>query len=66
MGMAPAKIPRLTGGLRPVIGFGEDVRSPEVRARFDTVRAIVNRHLPPGVLPMEAWALKEGRPIRLG
>jgi len=65
--MTPANIPLpLRGGLRPVVGFGADTRSTEVRARFDTVRAIVNRHLPAVASPMEAWVMENGKPVRLG
>jgi hypothetical protein len=66
LGMSPPEIPRLVGGLRPVVGFGPDVRSAEVRARFETVLAVVNRHLPDGAAPMEAWGMGREKPTRLG
>lgn len=65
LGLSTPALPALSGGLRPVIGFGEDVRTAEVRARFDAVLAIANRHLPSGVPPIEVWAISQGRPKRL-
>lgn len=66
LGMSPSDMPKLGGGLRPVVGFGVDWRSAEVRARFETVRAIVNRHLPDGTSPIETWAMEDTTPMRLG
>jgi hypothetical protein len=62
VGLSPPHLPMLSGGLRAVIGFGEDARSDEVRARFDVVLDIVNRHLPHGLAPIEVWKLTDGRP----
>jgi hypothetical protein len=66
LGLSPASTPRLSRGLRPVIGFGAGVCSAVVLARFDIVHAVVNRHLPSGVPSIEVWALPAGRPVRLG
>jgi hypothetical protein len=60
LGLSPAGLPRLNGRIRVAVGFGEDRRSAEVRARFETVRRIVSRHLPPGVAGVEAWTLDGG------
>lgn len=60
VGLSPASMPRLTDGLRPVIGFGEDTRSAEVRARFNAVMEVVNRYLPPGTPPIEVWSVWRG------
>lgn len=65
LGLSPARMAPLKGGLRPVLAFGEDPCSPEVERRLDRVRAIVDRHLPPGVPPIEVWALRSGAPQRL-
>jgi hypothetical protein len=65
LGLSPADTPALSGGLRPVLAFGDDRRSKVVRARFAAVREIVNRHLPPGVSPIEVWMLDGGAPRRL-
>ncbi|MBT9559006.1 MAG: hypothetical protein IV100_23445 [Myxococcales bacterium] len=65
LGMSPPDMPRLSGGLRPVVAFGADLRNAEVRSRFEVVRAIANGHLPAGVSPIEVWAMEGGRPVRL-
>lgn len=54
VGLTP-RVPRLSGGLRPVIGFGRDDRSPEVKRRYDVVLKVVNKHLPRGVPKVETW-----------
>ncbi len=66
VGLSPVDMPDLGRGLRPVVGFGADLRSAEVRARFDEVRDVVNRHLPAGAAPMEAWAMERSTPVRIG
>lgn len=65
LGLSPAHTPRLNGEFRLVLGFGEDLPSPEVRTRVEQVRAIANRHLPEGAAPIEAWAMQSGKPVRL-
>jgi hypothetical protein len=65
VGLSPASTPTIVGGLRPVVAFGEELCSPEVRARLVAVRAIVNRHLPPAVPPIELWAMRGGVPTPL-
>jgi len=57
LGLSPSDTPELGRGIRTVIGFGADTRSAQVRARFEHVRAIVNRHLPTGASPIEVWAM---------
>ena len=64
-GLTPAGLPALTGELRPAIGFGDALGSDEVRDRFEQVRTVVNRHLPPGVCPVEAWAIDGNVPRRV-
>ena len=67
IGLSPADIPTLKGGLRPVIGFGPDIRSAKVRTRFDAVLAVAQRHLPEGVSPIEVWAMPDERgPAQIG
>lgn len=48
------------------VGFGSDLRSAEVRARFEVVRGIANRHLPDGASPIEVWRIEGGVATRLG
>lgn len=48
-------VPRLSGDVRAVVGFGRDARSPEVRRRYDVVLKVVNKHLPGGVPDIEVW-----------
>jgi hypothetical protein len=65
--LSPSDTPEIGDQLRPVVGFGPDLRSPTVRARFDQARQIANRHLPPGVSPIEDWAMEPGRgPVQIG
>ncbi len=53
-GLTPP-VPRLSGNIRPVVGFGRDLRSPEARRRFGLVLPVVNKHLPDGVPDIEVW-----------
>ena len=57
LGLTPANVPRITGGIRVAIGFGGDDRSEEVRHRYERVLAVVNAHLPSRVPPIETWNL---------
>ena len=54
VGLTPP-VQRLTGDIRPVVGFGRDHRSPEARRRHDVVLSVVNKHLPSGVCNIEVW-----------
>jgi len=64
IGLSPVDMPALNGELRPVIAFGSDLPSVEVRARLEEVRTIANRYLPVGVHPIEVWAVNaSGRPV---
>ena len=66
LGLTPAHAPPVTGGIRAVVGFGEDGRSDKVRRRYGQVLEIANAHLPPGIAPVETWVLAEGRqPVRV-
>ncbi len=60
LGLTPTSIPPLTGGIRPIVGFGADCRSDEVKRRYEEVLRVVNAHLPPGVSPIETWAFEDG------
>ena len=68
LGLTPPPVPRLTGGIRPAMGFGSDRRSPEVKRRYGEVLRIVNQHLPTEVSPIETWIIEEGTaaPVQLG
>lgn len=65
VGLSPPNIPELRDSIRPVIGFGEDTRSPEVRRRFREVLKIANRHRPPDASEIEVWSVVEGVARRL-
>ena len=65
VGLSPASTPLLSSGIRPVVGFGEDLRTAEVRARFKRVLEICNRHLPASASPIEVWAWRNGTPTQL-
>ena len=60
LGLTPRSVPRLTGGIRPVVGFGPDRRSDEVKRRYRDVLEVVNRHLLRHVPRIETWALDDG------
>ncbi len=59
VGLTPSDVPSLTGGIRAAVGFGPDRRTPEVKRRYEEVLNIVNGHLPPGVGPIETWAISD-------
>ena len=65
LGLTPGHVPPLTGGIRAAVGFGDDHRSAEVRNRYLEVLNIANAHLPPGIPPIETWALEREQPVRL-
>ena len=65
LGLTPGGVPQVAGGIRAVVGFGEDQRSEPVRHRYLEVLGIVNSLLPPGVSPIETWAMANGKPVRL-
>ena len=66
LGMVREGAPPVAGGIRPVVGFGDDGRSPEVRRRYAQVLRVANAHLPWNVPAIETWMLANGRePIRL-
>ena len=66
LGLTPGGVPRIAGGIRAAVGFGEDERSEPVRQRYVKVLGIVNALLPPGVASIETWIFKGGQPVRLG
>ena len=55
VGLVVHDVPPLEGGIRAAVGFGPDGRTDRVKRRYDMVLEIVNRHLPPGVDPIETW-----------
>ena len=70
LGLMPHDAPRLTGGVRAVIGFGRGVhsgaaRSDRVKRRYRRVLDVANEHLPPGVGPIETWEITDTGPRRL-
>lgn len=65
LGLSPASMPTLTGGLRPAIGFGDGPISPTAELRLRSVCAIANSHLPTGVPAIEVWAIRGGSPALL-
>ena len=60
LGLPPSSVPPITRGIRPIVGFGLDCRSPEVKRRYSKVLQVVNQHLPPRVPPIETWAFADG------
>lgn len=70
LGLMPKGTPRLTGGIRAVVGFGRGAHSgaacsDEVKRRYCKVLSVVNEHLPPGVGPIETWEIADTGPRRL-
>ena len=64
--MTPAGAPAMTGGVRPVVGFGDDRRSLKVRERYAEALRIAKAHLPRAVPAIETWMLADGgEPLRL-
>ncbi|MXW84764.1 MAG: hypothetical protein F4Z55_02170 [Boseongicola sp. SB0667_bin_21] len=63
--LTPSGVAQVTGGIRAAVGFGADHRSEEVKFRHSEVLNAANAHLPPGVPPIETWALANGQPTRL-
>ena len=65
LGLSPPDVPPITETLRPVIAFGEDTRSTEVKRRYCEVLGIANRFLPADVPPIETWCFKRGEPVQV-
>ena len=70
LGLMPQDAPRLTGGIRAVVGFGRGAhsgaaRSDRVKRRYRKVLDVANEHLPPGVGPIETWEMTDTGPRRL-
>ena len=65
LGLSPPDVPPITGTLRAVLAFGEDMRSAEVKRRYCEVLGIVNRFLPADVPPIETWCFKCGEPVQV-
>ena len=66
LGLTPGPVPRITGGIRAAVCFGEDLRTKEVRRRYELVLDVANRHLPPCVPRIETWALEsQPEPVRI-
>ena len=59
LGLTPAGVPKLTGMVRPALGFGPDRRSAEVKRRYAEVLRVVNQYLPPEVSPIETWVIED-------
>ena len=62
--LAPAGVASIGACIRPVVGFGADLRSEEVRHRYSKVLRVVNDHLPSGVFAVETWALDPLRRVQ--
>lgn len=66
LGMISSSVPTLTGDICAAICFGPDIRSDEVRRRYNKVLEVVNGYLPPGVPPISTWARRDSsNPPRL-
>ena len=55
--LTPPDVARIGSRIRPVVGFGVDEPSHEVKRRYAKVLALVNAHLPPTADPLETWSL---------
>ena len=62
VGLTSRDVPKLTGGIRAIIGFGPDSRSPEVKRRYRMVMNVANKHLPDDVGPIETWEYTDTGP----
>lgn len=60
LGLSPLEIPGISGGIRPVLAWGEGSPRAEVGRRLRQVLAVANRHRPAGVGEMEIWGLRGG------
>ena len=65
VGLTPPTSVRLMGCIRAAVGFGADLRTPEVKRRYEVVLDVANAHLPPGVAGIETWAFADNGPRRL-
>ncbi|MDE2843827.1 MAG: hypothetical protein OXN21_10655 [Chloroflexota bacterium] len=65
VGLTSGGLPPLEGGIRAAVGFGADLRSPEVRRRYCLVLDVVGSYLPDSIAPMETWAISESGPVPL-
>ena len=65
LGLTPVGLHPLAGGIRAAVGFGADLRSPEVRRRYTLTLDAVNRYLPDSIDPIETWAINESGPVQL-
>lgn len=65
VGLTPAGLAPLTGGIRGAIGFGPDERTAEVKSRYETVLEIANCHLPSDVAPIETWEHIDSGPSQI-
>lgn len=66
LGLSPGGVPPISGGIRAVVGFGDDEwMSEEVEQRYLQVLSIANQFLPDGVDPIETWCLEHEKPVRM-
>ena len=66
LGLNPGPVPGIAGGIRAAVCFGEDLRTKEVRRRYELGIDVANRHLPPCVPLIETWALEsQPEPVRI-
>lgn len=65
LGLCGAQTKEWSGALRPVVAFGEDLRSQEARRRTEIIQKLVDSFLPEGSVPLEIWCLQGGVPRRI-
>lgn len=65
LGLTLEGLPKISGGIRAVVGFGEDEPNERVWYRYLEVLGTAGSLLPPGLSPIEAWTLTDGTPVRL-
>ena len=63
--LTPRNVPHLTGGIRPVVGFGLETPNGDTKLHYEEVLGVINQHLPDGVEPIETWAFTNSGPTRL-
>ena len=63
--LTPQDVPHLTGGIRPVVGFGLETPNGDTKLHYEEVLGVINQHLPDGVEPIETWAFTNSGPTRL-
>lgn len=62
LGLVSSLVRKLTGELRPAIGFGPDHGSADVKSRYEEILRICKGHRPLGVPCIDTWTIEGGVP----